>query len=173
MTRQEQEAIEKLRGILAEATESENSVCYVTEEDREPLEMAIKALEQEPCEDAISRQDALGAVFGPTKIADIYQEIRDLPPVTPKQRWTPISERLPKKDGEYLVTVKVAHFTIRKCLSFARKLSSRGNEFIGKHYSGWYCYDSEGYYEYKDVIAWMELPEPFEPQESEEENDIG
>ena len=48
MTREE--AIESLRGILTEAVEFENSVCYVTEEDREPLEMAIKALEQEPCE---------------------------------------------------------------------------------------------------------------------------
>lgn len=43
-----EEAIESLRGILTEAVEFENSVCYVTEEDREPLEMAIKALEQEP-----------------------------------------------------------------------------------------------------------------------------
>lgn len=42
-----QEAIERLRGILTEAIEFENSVCYVTEEDREPLEMAIKALENQ------------------------------------------------------------------------------------------------------------------------------
>ena len=42
-----EEAIKRLRGILTEATEFENSVCYVTEEDREPLEMAIKALERE------------------------------------------------------------------------------------------------------------------------------
>ena len=40
------EAIEKLKGILTEVTEYENSVCYVTEEDREPLEMAIEALER-------------------------------------------------------------------------------------------------------------------------------
>lgn len=46
MTREE--ARKRLRGILTEAVEFENSVCYVTEEDREPLEMAIKALEQEP-----------------------------------------------------------------------------------------------------------------------------
>lgn len=45
MTREE--AIKRLRGILTEVVEFENSVCYVTEEDREPLEMAIKALERE------------------------------------------------------------------------------------------------------------------------------
>lgn len=44
MTREE--ATKRLREILTEATEFEDSVCYVTEEDREPLEMAIKALEQ-------------------------------------------------------------------------------------------------------------------------------
>ena len=57
-----EEAIERLRGILTEAVEFENSVCYVTEEDREPLEMAIKALERESCEDAISRQAVLDAI---------------------------------------------------------------------------------------------------------------
>ena len=45
MTREE--AISELRGILTEATEFENSVCYVTEKDAEPLEMAIRALERE------------------------------------------------------------------------------------------------------------------------------
>lgn len=45
MTREE--AIKRLRGILTEAVEFENSVCYVTEEDREPLEMAIEALENQ------------------------------------------------------------------------------------------------------------------------------
>lgn len=42
-----QEAIEVLSGILAEAIEFENSVCYVTGEDREPLEMAIEALKNQ------------------------------------------------------------------------------------------------------------------------------
>ena len=42
-----QEAIEILKGILTEATEYENAVCYVTGEDREHLEMAIEALENQ------------------------------------------------------------------------------------------------------------------------------
>ena len=42
-----QKAIEVLSGILAEAIEFENSVCYVTGEDREPLEMAIEALKNQ------------------------------------------------------------------------------------------------------------------------------
>lgn len=39
------EAIKNLKDILEEATEEENSVCYVTNCDGESLELAIKALE--------------------------------------------------------------------------------------------------------------------------------
>jgi len=48
MTREE--SIERLKMILEEATTDENAVCYVTFDDAGALEMAIKALEQEPCE---------------------------------------------------------------------------------------------------------------------------
>lgn len=40
------EAIKNLKDILEEATEEENSVCYVTNCDGESLEMGIKALEE-------------------------------------------------------------------------------------------------------------------------------
>ena len=54
MTREE--AIKRLRGILTEAVEFENSVCYVTEENREPLEMAIEALERKPSDNATLKE---------------------------------------------------------------------------------------------------------------------
>ena len=41
------EAIEKLKDILEEATETEYAVCYVTSCDEEPLRMAIEALEKQ------------------------------------------------------------------------------------------------------------------------------
>ena len=62
MTRKE--AIEKIKMILAECTEDEDAVCYVTFDDAEALDMAIKALEQQPCEDTISRQAAIDALQG-------------------------------------------------------------------------------------------------------------
>lgn len=40
-------AIENLHMILDEIKESEDAVCYVTDVDAEPLEMAIKALEKQ------------------------------------------------------------------------------------------------------------------------------
>lgn len=38
------EAISNLSGILTEATENKNSVCYVTEDDAETLQVAIDAM---------------------------------------------------------------------------------------------------------------------------------
>ena len=54
MTREEK--ISHLKGILSEINENDNAVCYLTSEDSELIESAIEALEQEPCEDAISRK---------------------------------------------------------------------------------------------------------------------
>jgi len=44
----EEKAIKGLKDILAEATETNNAVCYVTSDDADVLKEAIKALEQEP-----------------------------------------------------------------------------------------------------------------------------
>ena len=44
-----EEAIEKIKMILEECTEDEDAVSYVTSYDADALDMAIKALEQEPC----------------------------------------------------------------------------------------------------------------------------
>lgn len=57
----------------------------------EAVRMAIKALEQEPCEDAISRQAVEEALYDYSRSCDVnYAQIMEridaLPPVTPKQR---------------------------------------------------------------------------------------
>lgn len=57
MTRKE--AIERIKIILEECIEDEDAVSYVTSYDADALDMAIKALKQEPCEDCISRQAAI------------------------------------------------------------------------------------------------------------------
>ena len=65
---------------------------YTIEEYNTTLDMAIKALEQEPCEDAISREDALMALTGEwTEITDeiihrFIKRIKALPPVTPQPK---------------------------------------------------------------------------------------
>ena len=88
----------------------------------------------------------------------------------PNGGWIPVSERLPEKDGEYLVTVS-SFCGLPQCievLSFATDLHKVDEYEFPEHKCGFYEYDSEwGYLEVDDVIAWMPLPEPYR-KESEE-----
>ena len=130
-----------------------------------------------PCDDAISREAVVQTIedaknAGELTFARTIKRIMDLPSVTQKSgKWIPVSERLPK-DGTYLVTVEriIGHPTV-DINSFAKDLY-KVDEFDfcdKKGKCGWYNYDSEyGYWEDDKVIAWMPLPEPYKPQESED-----
>lgn len=83
---------------------------------KEALDTAIEVLEQEPCEDCISRQEALNVVH---KYFEHYLQLNDdicldglrsLPSVTPKE-----------KTGHWIVHPKgiYAHLVCDKCLSNA------------------------------------------------------
>lgn len=88
-----------------------------------------------------------------------------------QEHWIPISERLPE-DGTYLVTLERFYGGEPRIdmRSFAKDLNKVDEFDFPKHKCGWYDYDSEyGYWEDTGVIAWMPLPEPYGPQESEEQ----
>lgn len=70
--------IDKIRA--SEGVEVSKELCMA-------LDMAIKALEQEPCDDAISRSDMLDAIgHGTTYTSeDLQRIIKGLPSVTPKR----------------------------------------------------------------------------------------
>lgn len=72
---------------------------HITVEELQKFIDAIKALEQEPCDDAISRQAAIDAIFaeplykaGMKKryaeeaVPSIFERIKALPPVTPAEK---------------------------------------------------------------------------------------
>lgn len=62
------------------------------------------------------------------------------------QQWIPCSERLPEKDGKYLVTHR----------KFG-KLEATWNIFYGGDHASWLWND--------EIIAWMPLPEPWKGEE--------
>ena len=87
--------------------------------------------------------------------------------------WIPVSERLPEKIGNYIITQKsdITGHVYRNIASYALNLHDVDEyDFEDKKRPGWYHYDSEwGYYELKDVTAWMPLPEPYlEVQDAED-----
>jgi hypothetical protein len=119
------------------------------------LDLAIKALEQQPSDDCISRQAVLDIINfedkwlydakshnADTKIAfsGLESRVKALPSVTPKTEWIPVSERLPDENGSYLVTVKRGYIVLGLWVGVAEN--------------------------WANVIAYMPLPEPY--RESEE-----
>jgi len=79
MTKEERDnAINFLKSYLDEEV--------YTEKCRNAHEMAIKSLEKEPCEDAISRQTVLDMMQMKMGDKELYMAVYDLPPVTPKPK---------------------------------------------------------------------------------------
>lgn len=80
----------------------------------------------------------------------VTEFVEDLPPVNPQEPkvgWIPVSERLPEPYQSILVTAEDFHFANEPVIYSVYKKSFSGDV---------------------DFIAWMPLPEPYEPRESEE-----
>ncbi len=106
------------------------------------------------CEDAVNIHDVIERVW--EKLSDGYAEkahtsldvrdwFSDLPPVTPKQKWIPVSERLPEKTGLYLVSIG----------DLVTTGSFDGHDFRTQTMVRFV------------PDAWMPLPEPYKEGESE------
>ena len=117
------------------------------------IDMAIKALEQEPCEDAIYRQAVLKeipALWNSNGDKDYCMEslrdfVSELSPVTPtRKEWIPVSERLPE-EGEVVL-----------CTNSSNDLF----EAYAWDDCGETKWNSNGCFDVP-VIAWMQLPEPY------------
>ena len=116
----------------------------------------LKALEQEPCEDCVSRQAVLDCLKATRLkkfdfILDARERIEKLPSVTSAQKWIPVSERLPKDSVDVLATDGQLIFIAW---------------YEDKDRTGWYSVD-KFYNPYTPILAWMPLPEPY-TAESEE-----
>lgn len=77
------------------------------------------------------------------------------------QRWIPCSERLPSKQGRYMVTHKAFIDMVFIDLFYYGKPLMPNRKVRGKC---WYRSDDEWgdvVYEDSEIIAWMPLPEPY------------
>lgn len=136
--------------------EFKNQRVIVTDRDCLPSATII-----EPCEDAISRQAVLD-LFAQNAdtvrpYSQTWKEVKNLPPVTPKPKWIPTSERQPKKNGNYLALYRTSDGTDILEFMMVDHCNAGG---------GW-LHEENGRKTYKKVIAWMPLPEPY-TEESED-----
>ena len=154
--------------------EGEDTV-YVERDD------VLKALEQEPCEDWISRQDTIDAIYKKhiggkdaienAQINDLYacgleeavDAVENMPSVTPQQtRWIPVSERLPESSGVYIVSRWFSDGCESKILTSACYFDGTNtwHNDIGINHSRDYVNEK--------IVAWMPLPEPYREERTEE-----
>ena len=145
---------------------SEDLPHYSPDEVAEALEMAIKLLEQPPCEDAISREEALKVMCDKCPMYNCvtgcssYRHIEKMPSVTPsynsikteleqQTKWIPVSKRLPKR-GEIVLWCNKDGRVFTSAITYQTKTIFS----VGKHH---------------DVIAWMPLPQPYKAESEDEE----
>ena len=82
-------ALKDIKNYLQDRIELEKDILFDREQakiDVEALEIAIKLLMQEPCEDAISRQAVLDLVNSDWKYEGLETDVASLPPVTPQPK---------------------------------------------------------------------------------------
>ena len=133
------------------------------------------ALEQQPCEDCISREQAIDKMqelededikaYG-CEIPESFdgkraiRALKTLPFVTPKTGWIPVSERLPEVNGRYLVTRG-----LNACGSlWNRVYIVNYSDLMGLKKEKIWWDGNVGESDFKpidDVIAWMPPPETY------------
>lgn len=97
---------------------------------------------------------ALKNTWGEKKYKEIVEALNEWEEQEP---WISVSERLPEEDGQYLITVKYKHVND----SYEDVYAEHGEWYDGR----WdmFCFGHCG--EVEEIIAWMPLPAPYEPQE--------
>lgn len=133
---------------------------------KEALDMAIKALKQKSCEDCINRTELLSRIDAERKhLLDIKMDgaehvivhharriIEDMPSVTPKAGWIPVTERLPDK-GYSVLVMRITDDSYK----YMRVATYQGDCWMDNT-------DEFNKPNPHKVIAWMPLPQPYKAE---------
>ena len=140
------------------------------------VDMAIKALKQEPCGDAISRQAmhielekwiTYGEYKYSTATQYLYDRIDGLPPVKPAEKaghWIPVSERLPEDYTDVIATVEEHYKDEIGYFVFPQARYSREYGWEWPYEAG-----TDYWTGLNGVVAWMPLPEPYKESPTDKE----
>ena len=111
------------------------------------VEVAIKALEQLPCKDAISREAVVQWLKNATDDSIEYaidSNLEFIPSVLPTQNWIPVNEKLPEQSTGVLVWCPERKNIY--CACYEEKQ--------------WWIFGSYWDRVTSEVVAWMPLPKP-------------
>lgn len=138
------------------------SECKSKHPIKEALHAARKALEQEPCEDAVSRKSVIAIIQNHWwNCRDIDKLVNDLPSVTPQEpNWIKCSEHLPDFDVDVLATTK-EYGDVVKVTRWRTILKDCGWEWVLVDNIEGNVYNSD------EIIAWMPLPQPYKTESEE------
>ena len=104
-----------------------------------------------------------GRKWGENDVKDFSQSRPEWCPMKEQEavNWTKCTDRIPNKDGEYLVVKSImGMFNKIDVCAFALNLHEIDEfDFPDEERPGWYEHDSEtGYFEWTGITHWAELP---------------
>ena len=102
----------------------------------------------------LSKQDKLGLIPWNGYSEVLNQAADTIEQLAAKQRWIPVSERLPESNVEVLVT------TEWDCITIGEMFSS----------NDWFIHEGATNADTDDIKAWMPLPEPYKEGSNADSN---